>query len=312
MGWQEINLRKYAAEVKKKLTVNVSEEIIEKDLLLTFILAEFEKLGLGKELIFKGGTLLSRNYLKYHRFSEDLDFVHKDSNNLRELTRSNREKKIKVFIDYFAPKLKKVADALRLEFSTDRSNTKFCTILHGRAVYIFRIYYSKAQYIKIEINFVEKMLEKPQEISVKAITDFFDSKELMFILGLKLDNFRVLSYSLKEIILEKYRAVLTRDLLKDRDLFDLFLIKDSLKVNTREVVDKISNSSQIKRELSKIIKEKLSLLENGKFFRSDEKIEELAILEYDKAEFEMFKQKIKPILLDICKKFLNMPEKLAK
>ena len=44
------------------------EEIIEKDLLLTLILAEFEKhKGIFNDLIFKGGTLLSRNYLKYHR-----------------------------------------------------------------------------------------------------------------------------------------------------------------------------------------------------------------------------------------------------
>src|SRR3989338_6383543 len=96
---QEINLNKYIAEVKKNLNINATDEIIEKDLLLTLILAEFEKLELGKELILKGGTLLSRNYLKYHRFSEDLDFVHKASNKLRELKRSTREKRIKHFID---------------------------------------------------------------------------------------------------------------------------------------------------------------------------------------------------------------------
>ncbi|MBI2152057.1 nucleotidyl transferase AbiEii/AbiGii toxin family protein, partial [Candidatus Woesearchaeota archaeon] len=67
----KINLSKYIAEVKRNLNFVASDEIIKKDLFLTLILAEFEKEGLGKELIFKGGTLLSRNYLKYHRFSED-------------------------------------------------------------------------------------------------------------------------------------------------------------------------------------------------------------------------------------------------
>src|SRR4030042_3497819 len=138
------------------MALKVRDGIIEKDLLLTLILAEMEKRSLGKELIFKGGTLLSRNYLEYHRFSEDLDFVHKDSNSLRALARRARERKIKEFIDYFVPKLKEVADALDLEFSTDRSNTWFCTILHGRTVYTFRLYYSKTQYVKVEINFVEK------------------------------------------------------------------------------------------------------------------------------------------------------------
>ena len=302
---QEINLNKYIAEVKKNLNINATDEIIEKDLLLTLILAEFEKLELGKELILKGGTLLSRNYLKYHRFSEDLDFVHKDSNKLRELKRNVREKRIKHFIDYFVPELKKVADSLGLKFSSDRSNIKFCTILHGRVIYIFKLYYSENRFIKIEINFVEKLIHPPKEVSVKTITDFFDSKELMFILGLRIENFNVFSYHLEEIILEKYRAILTRYKFKERDLFDLFLIKDSLKANIDQIIEKIKNSSLIKRKINKIIADKLVLLEKNEFFKSDEKIEDLAIVEYNLKEFEDFKEKIKLILIKICKKFLE-------
>lgn len=302
---QQININKYTAEVKRNLNLRVSDEIIEKDLLLTLILAEFEKQGIGKELIFKGGTLLSRNYLKYHRFSEDLDFVHKDSNHIRGLNRSARERKIKQFIDQFVPELKKTADALGLEFSINRSDTKFCTVLHGRAVYVFRIYYAENRFIKIEINFVEKIINAPKEVSVKAITDFFESRELIFTLGLKIENFKVMSYPLEEIILEKYRAILTRDKLKERDLFDLFLINDSLKVNISQAAEKIKTSSLIKRKLDKLICEKSSLLKKGEFFESDEKIEDLAIVNYDLEEFEKFKHKINPILIDICKLFLN-------
>lgn len=299
-----INLSKYIAEVKRNLNLTAADEIVQKDLLLTLILAEFEKRRLG-DLIFKGGTLLSRNYLKYHRFSEDLDFIHRNSQEWRELNRSQREKKIKQFIDVFVAKLQEVADALGLEFSVDRSNAKFCTILHGRAVYIFRIYYSENGYIKIEINFVERMIHPPVEVSVKAITDFFDSKELRFTLGLKTENFKVLSYPLKEIILEKYRAILTRKELKERDLFDLFLIEDSLTVNLGQIVEKIRNSSLIKKELGKMIEDKLALLERNQFFNSQERIEDLAIIKYNLAEFEAFKEKIKPLLQEICTLFLS-------
>ncbi len=300
---QKINLNKYTAEVKRNIGINASDEIIEKDLLLTLIMAEFEKSGIGNDLIFKGGTLLSRNYLKYHRFSEDLDFVHRDSNKLRHLKRSAREKRIKQFIDYFVPELKKVADTLELEFSADRSDTKFCTILHGRTVYIFRLYYIENNFIKVEINFVENVIYTPKEISIKAITDFFDSKELMFILGLKIENFRVMSYTLEEIIIEKYRAVLTRDKLKERDLFDLFLIKGSLNADISEIAEKIRSSSLIKRDVDKIIEDKLNRIEKDEFFTSDEKIEYLAIAEYDTNEFEKFKERIKPKLIQICKSF---------
>src|SRR3989344_9416997 len=149
MGWQEINIKKYISEVKSNFNSHISDEIIKKDIVLTFVLAELEKVGLGKELIFKGGTLLSRNYLNYHRFSEDLDFVHKDSSQIRELNRNARERRIKQFIDYYVPELKRLADSLGLEFSINRTDIKFCTILHGRSVYIFRIYYSENRFIKV-------------------------------------------------------------------------------------------------------------------------------------------------------------------
>lgn len=184
MGWQKINLQKYLAEIKNNLKISVADEIIKKDILLTFILAEFEKYKLGDELIFKGGTLLSRNFLKYHRFSEDLDFIHKNSGEFRKLPRKQRERKIKEFIDGFVPKLKEIADILGLDFDVNRSNMKYCRIMRKRVIYIFKLYYEKERYIKIEINFVEGMLNKPKEVSVKTITDFFDSKKLMFDLNI--------------------------------------------------------------------------------------------------------------------------------
>lgn len=302
---QKINIQKYVAEVKRNLNIEASDEIIEKDLWLTLLLAELQKEDLGKELIFKGGTLLARNYLKYHRFSEDLDFVHKKANELRTLKRNTREKEIKKIVDILIPKLKEIADRLELTFSTDRSNTKFCTILHGRTVYILRMYYAENNYIKIEINFVEKMIHQPKEITIKAITDFFDAKELMFTLGLQIENFKVLSYPLEEIIIEKHRAILTRNELKERDLFDLFLIKDADKVDIKHVVEKIKNASLIKRNLQKTITEKLALLMQDVFFKSDENIDDIAIIKYSPQEFSEFKQKLKPVLIEICKEFLK-------
>ena len=306
MGWKKINLNKYVAEVKKNMQLDISDEIIAKDLLLTLILAEFQKeRGIFNQLIFKGGTLLSRNYLNYHRFSEDLDFVHKDSNILRKLTRNKRERKIKEFIDLFAPQFKKVSDILDLDFNADRSNTRYCSIISGRAVYIFRVYYDADRYIKIEVNFIEKLIYHPKNVSVKAITDFFDSKELMFILGMDIENFKVLSYPIEEIVIEKYRALLTRPALKERDLFDLFLIHASLNIRAKEVVDKIKSSSLIKKGLKGIIEGNLKSLKANEFFKSEEIISDLAIIKYDLNSFENFKDKIKPLLIKICEMFLQ-------
>jgi len=301
----KINIEQYIGEIKRAMNLNIEEDIIKKDLLLTLILAEFEKLGLGKELIFKGGTLLSRNYLNYHRFSEDLDFVFKDSNSIRELTRHARERKVKAFLDIFVPKLKEVADALELDFSTNRSDKKYCKMLTGRTVYTFKIYYSDVNFIKVEINFIEKIINTPEKVSIKAITDFFDSKKMLYELGLAYQNFNVLSYSLEEIKLEKYRAVLTRKYFQERDLFDLFLIKNSLDIDVSVIVEKIKTSSLIKRDLVNLISEKLALLQEDKFFESKETVDTLSIVKYNPKELEEFKEKIKPTLIEICNKFLE-------
>ena len=127
----------------------------------------------------------------------------------------------------------------------------------------------------------------------------------MFVLGLKIANFRVLSYTLEEIILEKYRAILTRHEMKERDLFDLFLIHGSLKPSISSVVEKISCSSLIKRDLRALVSAKLDLLKKGEFFSSNENIGDLAIVKYDIAAFWKFKEKIKPILIKICEEFLK-------
>ena len=301
----KINIEQYIGEIKRAMNLNIEEDIIKKDLLLTLILAEFEKLGLGKELIFKGGTLLSRNYLNYHRFSEDLDFVFKDSNSIRELTRHARERKVKAFLDIFVPKLKEVADALGLDFSTNRSDKRYCRMLTGRTVYTFKIYYSDVNFIKVEINFIEKIINTPEKVSIKAITDFFDSKKMLYELGLAYQNFNVLSYSLEEIKLEKYRAVLTRKYFQERDLFDLFLIKNSLDIDVSVIAEKIKTSSLIKKDLVNLISGKLALLQENKFFESKEKVDTLSIVKYNPKELEEFKEKIKPKLIEICNKFLE-------
>jgi len=301
---QGININKYVAEAKKRLNISISDEILEKDLYLTLVLSEFAKRDIGGDLIFKGGTLLSSNYLDYHRFSEDLDFVYKYSGELHALKRKAREKRIKEFMDWFVPELKKASDALNLEFSSDRSNARFCTILHGRSVYIFRLYYSDNNYIKIEINFVEKMLYPASEMKIKAITDYFDSRELLFSLGLKIDHLTIMCYSLDEIILEKYRAILTRKDLKERDIFDLYLMKKN-EPDINKVVEKIQSSSLIKKNLEKIIREKSMLLQKGEFFGSEEDVAYLAIAEYDRKDFGRFKDKMKPGLMEICRRFLD-------
>jgi len=49
----KINIEQYIYEIKRKMNLEVDDDILKKDLFLTLILAEFEKMNLGKDLIFK-------------------------------------------------------------------------------------------------------------------------------------------------------------------------------------------------------------------------------------------------------------------
>jgi len=73
----------------------------------------------------------------------------------------------------------------------------------------------------------------------------------------------------------------------------------------KEAAEKIEISSLIKKKVKEIIELKLVELKEDNFFRSTERIEDLAILKYDLVGFEEFKEKIKPILVKICGEFLK-------
>jgi hypothetical protein len=61
----------------------------------------------------------------------------------------------------------------------------------------------------------------------------------------------------------------------------------------------------IKKQLKNIIELKLKELKEDRFFTSIEKISDLSIIKYDLEDFDKFKDKIKPILVEICKKFIG-------
>jgi predicted nucleotidyltransferase component of viral defense system len=66
-------------------------EIIEKDYYLTLILNSVES-HLSKKIVFKGGTLLNKIHLNYHRLSEDVDFTYYSPGGIE--TRSKRSRAI--------------------------------------------------------------------------------------------------------------------------------------------------------------------------------------------------------------------------
>jgi len=79
-------------------------EIIEKDYHLTRVLNAVNQ-HLSSDIIFKGGTLLNKAYLNYHRLSEDLDFSYSSDVDVSTRTKRSRaiepiRKKMGSFLSY--------------------------------------------------------------------------------------------------------------------------------------------------------------------------------------------------------------------
>ena len=186
--------------------------IVEKDYYLTVILNNIESL-LSDKIVFKGGTLLNKVHLDYHRLSEDLDFTYYGT-----LTaRSRRSKAIMPIREKMPAFLK----ALGLTSDNPRGEG-----FNNSTQYVFKVKYhsvviAKDDIIKIEISLRQPPLDKPVHNVIKHFYQDPFTGEDLFPPG------KVLSLSLNEAVAEKLKASISRKDVAVRDYYDLWHIAES-------------------------------------------------------------------------------------
>jgi len=308
------SFKKYVSYVKEKRKSNIEDYYIEKDYFISLFLSTWQKLGdEGKlpnlnELIFKGGTLLIRNFLNYPRISEDIDFTYEKCNNLRKIESDNkREKEIKKVVVPIIDEIKLICDTAKFDFETDRTNHRYIDVRNSRAVYILNVYYNSLITgeeipIKIELNFLEEIINN---YSISKINNVIDEDLYLRSIGYNLLNLRINIYPIDEIILEKYRAVLTRGNLKERDVFDLYLInkgqKNVLETNNNLIITKIKSSFLISQVSEENLVNTCKLINKSDFGVSDDDISRLTLIELDDEDYVKFKNRLNTKLKHICK-----------
>src|SRR3989344_11103 len=120
-------IKKFVAQIKEKHK-EINEPIIEKDFYLTLVLNEISKhidednISPFSKLVFKGGTLLTRTHLNYHRISEDLDFTYLENKKLNRLSSKQRKKAIAVFTGELVGEINKICRKFNLDFSTHKKD----------------------------------------------------------------------------------------------------------------------------------------------------------------------------------------------
>lgn len=288
--------KKYITEVKgnSKLSVNM----IKKDLALSYILQELD----FENLVFKGGTLLSKGHLNYHRLSEDLDFTYL----MPEFdSKTKKIKFIKEFVKIkFIPKLLEIAQKYGFDFENDiesNSSNRYCPVKQSDFLFRFNIYLSKEEInpIKIEINFLDKCIFVPKIVKIRHLNS--QSKNLVY----PLKDISILSYSIEEIILEKIRAILTRDKIHERDFFDLFLINKEFEgvfeFEAENLFQKLKDSRLFQIDKKKFF-DLVDSFENRFNFISNflfSEIEEMVLIEFNRKDYERF-------VLNLYKKILSL------
>ncbi|MFZ5800743.1 MAG: nucleotidyl transferase AbiEii/AbiGii toxin family protein [Candidatus Omnitrophota bacterium] len=188
--------------------------IVEKDYYLTVILNAVDAC-FGDKIVFKGGTLLNKIHLNYHRLSEDLDFVYNGKEELR--SRSNRSKAITPIREAMPNCLKQI------DLRSDKPGGEG---FNNSTQYIFNVKYAsfitdKEENIKIEVGLRQQPIDKPIYNTIKHFyQDPFTGEDLI-------PANKILSLSLNEAIAEKLKAAITRRDIAIRDYYDLWHIAEA-------------------------------------------------------------------------------------
>ncbi len=207
---------------EKSNTANFDKEKFEKDFYLTILL---QRISINiPEITFKGGTCLNKVYYPYFRLSEDLDFSISIEDPLVN-TNGKREK----FAQHLREKMKKVCKIMNRKLNADEYHhkraqgnhflkTKEYTYLKYVISYT-SMFSQQQQTIKIEVTYTSKQYLPSTTWTVHAV--FIDPilEEPIF------DEMSITCLSLEEMMAEKMRAALTRQLPAIRDFFDIWYMQ---------------------------------------------------------------------------------------
>jgi predicted nucleotidyltransferase component of viral defense system len=197
--------------------------LLEKDYYITVVLSKINELS--KDLIFKGGTCLSKVYYSYYRLSEDLDFTLKiATKNSTRTIRRNAMKPIKESLRAF---LKNFGMSIEgLDKAGHRESTQYIYYLDYGSVVL-----NRKESIKFEIGmrFNPLLHAVTKRVNHKFLHPF--TKEPLFDAG------SVSCLALKELVAEKLRAAATREIIAGRDFYDLgYLLKEGFNFKDKELL----------------------------------------------------------------------------
>src|SRR3989344_796744 len=224
--------KKFIDYIGDKLGIE-RRDLIEKDILLQMLLNELVKNKDFKDnFAFKGETCLIKNYFGYFRFSEDLDFTYLNQKEFNGISEKKLREIISKKIDGIGELIEPIAKQLNLDFKIEKENRKYFEFGGSNAFVTLKIWYhsvvlNKPSFIKIQVNFIENLSYPVKEMPAIFILGNKDKKEIETLFpnySYLTEPVNIKVYDVREILIEKVRAILTRRGIKARDFVDVFLI----------------------------------------------------------------------------------------
>jgi predicted nucleotidyltransferase component of viral defense system len=177
-----------------------------------------------------------------------------------------------------------------LDFKPKLEDKKFLEFGGGGRMATFKLW-KRSELVKIQVNFVEKILFKPKVVGVKTLLDKTELKEdekVYFEEFLEFYKpFEIVAYDEREILCEKVRAILTRKAQKLRDFYDLFVLQNhGFRDLVNEIVEKTRTSLYYKK-YSDVLKRNKERLEIGREILEDP-FERRLFVEKPQKEFDIF------------------------
>ncbi len=301
----------FVTEVAKQSGIEQAD-LLEKDLILHQILTALSQDEFfSNNFVFKGGTCLTKCYLGYYRFSEDIDFTWKDQTVFEDKSQSQIRRTLSKTINETGAIFEAIANKHVLDFKCDKQNKHYVELGGSNKMCTFKLWYhaetlNVESFMKIQMNFVERLHFAPQKGMLSALS-CKKSDELSFLFPEYAEYFQTTSlyiYDTREILCEKVRSILTREGFKARDFLDVYLLckKYNLKLEDlfEPIVDKIRFVLGIYQKYKENFEAKKAVFALEPFRWGEEK--RLLLQEIDGKEFDKFLGNFQPFLKKVIEK----------
>jgi len=185
--------------------------------------------------------------------------------------------------------------------SENNSEKSYCPIKYSHHFTRFNIYINKSEEnpIKIEISFCDELFYTPEQVKINHLHP--TSSHLTY----PLEDIQIECYTIEEVLVEKIRAIITREDIHERDIYDLFLLSNIghniFDLSHEDIKKKIIQGigyNRDKVEERKIILgigERLEVIEEN--LEGD--ISDINLTNYDPKSYQEFFKKIKKMIISI-------------